>query len=128
MSADQWAGLMQGDESYACAKSWFGFKSAVEEVTGFSNIIPTHQVHDHPQLYVLDVWGWFMFLSLFGSLDPQTKFLLHRHSINLEGSYAEYGAKAMAYADLRDPSGQKWVCSHFRYSLQSCLHVHACKS
>ncbi|KAK9819010.1 hypothetical protein WJX74_003353 [Apatococcus lobatus] len=43
MSADQWAGLMQGDESYACARSWFKFKSAVEEVTGFCNIIPTHQ-------------------------------------------------------------------------------------
>lgn len=43
MSAAQWAGMMQGDESYAGARSFFRFESAVREVTGLKHIIPTHQ-------------------------------------------------------------------------------------
>jgi len=43
MSSEQWAGIMRGDESYAGAKSWFVFKERVQELTGFSHIIPTHQ-------------------------------------------------------------------------------------
>jgi tyrosine phenol-lyase len=43
MSADQWAGIMQGDESYAGARSFFRFESTVRELTGKKHIIPTHQ-------------------------------------------------------------------------------------
>ena len=43
MSANQWSALMRGDESYAGAKSFFVFEKAVQEITGFEHVIPTHQ-------------------------------------------------------------------------------------
>lgn len=44
MSQDQWSAMMVGDESYAQAKSFFRFNSAVREVIGEQFfIIPTHQ-------------------------------------------------------------------------------------
>jgi tryptophanase len=43
MSSDQWAGIMQGDESYAGSPSFFRFEKAVQEITGMPLIIPTHQ-------------------------------------------------------------------------------------
>ena len=43
MSAEQWAGIMRGDESYAGARSWVRFRDRVRELTGFQHIIPTHQ-------------------------------------------------------------------------------------
>ena len=43
MSAKQWAGIMDGDESYAGSKSFFRFESTVKKITGNKFIIPTHQ-------------------------------------------------------------------------------------
>jgi tryptophanase len=43
MSAKQWAGMMEGDESYAGARSFFRFEAVIKALTGFSCIIPTHQ-------------------------------------------------------------------------------------
>jgi tryptophanase len=43
MSARQWAGLIDGDESYAGARSFYRFEQTVRELTGFKHIIPTHQ-------------------------------------------------------------------------------------
>ncbi len=43
MSAKQWAGIMDGDESYAGARSFFRFEKVVKELTGYTFIIPTHQ-------------------------------------------------------------------------------------
>jgi tryptophanase len=43
MSSGQWGGMMQGDESYAGARSFFRFESAVQEITALKHIIPTHQ-------------------------------------------------------------------------------------
>lgn len=43
MSSNQWAGIMQGDESYAGSSSFFKFEDSVRSITGMSYIIPTHQ-------------------------------------------------------------------------------------
>ncbi len=43
MSADRWAGMIRGDESYAGARSWFHFERVLRELTGMAHILPTHQ-------------------------------------------------------------------------------------
>ena len=43
MSTHQWAGVMEGDESYAGARSFFHFEAAVKGVFGHTHVIPTHQ-------------------------------------------------------------------------------------
>jgi len=43
MSAEQWAGIQRGDESYAGSPSWFRFLEAVTELFPFKHVIPTHQ-------------------------------------------------------------------------------------
>lgn len=43
MSAEQWAGVMRGDESYAGSPSYFHFYESINDVTGFEHVIPTHQ-------------------------------------------------------------------------------------
>ena len=43
MSANQWAAIQKGDESYAGSESYFRFSKAVSDIMPFKNIIPTHQ-------------------------------------------------------------------------------------
>jgi len=43
MSSHQWAGIMEGDESYAGSTSFFRFENTVRDITGMRFIIPTHQ-------------------------------------------------------------------------------------
>ena len=43
MSAEQWAGMMRGDESYAGSASWERMEKSIKELTGMEYILPTHQ-------------------------------------------------------------------------------------
>ena len=43
MSDNQWAGIMMGDEAYACCRNYFNFVETLQDITGFKHIIPVHQ-------------------------------------------------------------------------------------
>ena len=43
MSAEQWGGIMRGDESYAGARSWQRMEKEIIDLTGYPYILPTHQ-------------------------------------------------------------------------------------
>ncbi len=43
MSTHQWAGIMEGDDSYAGSRSWYRFEKVVKDLTGLRHVIPTHQ-------------------------------------------------------------------------------------
>ena len=43
MSANQWGGLMLGDESYAQFRNYFTLADAICDVFGFEHFVPTHQ-------------------------------------------------------------------------------------
>jgi tryptophanase len=43
MSSNQWAGIMQGDESYAGSPSFFRFEKTIQNITGMPIVIPAHQ-------------------------------------------------------------------------------------
>jgi len=43
MSARQWGGMIEGDESYAGSRSFYQLEKKVHDLTGFRHVIPTHQ-------------------------------------------------------------------------------------
>ncbi len=43
MSAEQWAAIMRGDESYAGARSFYELEKTVRDLTGLRFILPVHQ-------------------------------------------------------------------------------------
>ncbi len=43
MSADQWAGIMRGDESYSGSKSFYRLQESAKDIFGYTFIQPVHQ-------------------------------------------------------------------------------------
>ena len=43
MSDKQWSAMLEGDESYAGARSYYLLKDAVKDILGFDYFLPTHQ-------------------------------------------------------------------------------------
>ena len=43
MSSRQWAAIMEGDESYAGARSFYRLEAVIQDITGMQFFVPTHQ-------------------------------------------------------------------------------------
>ncbi|MGE5355436.1 MAG: tryptophanase [Deltaproteobacteria bacterium] len=90
MSADQWAGILKGDESYAGARSWYKMKAAIQNMTGYDYIIPTHQGRAAEHL-------------LYGKIGGKGKVFISNTHFDTTRANIEYsGAKAI---DIPIPEG-----------------------
>lgn len=82
MSANQWAGMMNGDESYAGARSWKRMEKVVQELTGFAQVLPTHQGRAAERIIYGHLGGkGKLFIS-------NTHFDTTRANIEFSGAYA----------------------------------------
>lgn len=43
MSSRQWGAIMEGDESYAGARSFYRLEAVIQSITGMAHFVPTHQ-------------------------------------------------------------------------------------
>jgi tryptophanase len=43
MSSKQWGAIMEGDESYAGARSFYRLEKVIQDITGMQHFVPTHQ-------------------------------------------------------------------------------------
>ena len=43
MSGRQWGAIMEGDESYAGARSYYRLEKVIQDITGMPHFVPTHQ-------------------------------------------------------------------------------------
>ncbi len=94
MSAEQWAALMRGDESYAGSPSFDRFEAAVKHLMPFKHIIPTHQGRAAEAILFSLIGGP-------GKLIPS-----NTHFDTTRGNIESTGAQAvdLLVAEGRDPS------------------------
>jgi tryptophanase len=94
MSSEQWAGIMRGDESYAGASSWLRMEKAVQDLTGYPYVLPTHQGRAAEHLLYSHLGG------------PEKVFISNTHFDTTRANIEFSGAQAIdcPIAENRDPS------------------------
>jgi len=97
MSAEQWAAIMRGDESYAGAPSFYRFEAAVKDLMDFAHIIPTHQGRAAEHLL-------FSLIAKPGHVIPS-----NTHFDTTRGNIEAMGAEAL---DLLIPEGRDPASDH----------------
>jgi len=97
MSANQWAGIMRGDESYAGARSWKRMEAAIKELTGYEFILPTHQGRAAEHLLYTRIGG------------PGKVFISNTHFDTTRANIEFSGAKAI---DIPIPEGTQPASLH----------------
>ncbi len=97
MSTRQWAAMMVGDESYAGSHSFDHFRQTVQNIFGFSHVIPTHQGRAAERIL-------FTVMCKKGDIVPNnTHFDTTRANIEFVGAEA---------LDLLIPEGHDPACLH----------------
>ncbi|NWG00507.1 MAG: tryptophanase [Thermoanaerobaculaceae bacterium] len=115
MSTRQWAGIMEGDESYAGARSYFRFEEAVRAVFGHRHVIPTHQGRASERLLCRAV------VKPGDVIPGNTHFDTTR--ANIEDSHAE--AVDLPIAEARDPGNLHPFKGNIDLdALEACLRTH----
>ena len=93
MSTHQWAGIMEGDESYAGSPSFDRFKRSVQDITGYTHVLPTHQGRAAERLL-------FNVMCKKGDLVPNnTHFDTTRANVEITGAEAV----DLVYPEARSP-------------------------
>ncbi len=93
MSTHQWAGIMEGDESYAGSPSFDRFKRSVQDITGYIHVLPTHQGRAAERLL-------FNVMCKKGDLVPNnTHFDTTRANVEITGAEAV----DLVYPEARSP-------------------------
>ena len=109
MSSHQWASMMEADESYAGAKSWDHFETAVKLLTGMPYILPTHQGRAAERI-------------LYGYLGGKGKnFISNTHFDTTRANIEFSGATAF---DIPVPESKDFIS---RYPFKGNMDVHKLK-
>jgi tyrosine phenol-lyase len=90
MSDHQWAGMMEGDESYSGSANYFNLQRVVKDIFGFDQFVPTHQGRGAEQV-------------LFGVVAAPGKVI--PNNTHFDTTRANVEARGSAALDLIIPEG-----------------------